>query len=161
MKNDVSAAASEEEWEDVLIYVNFPYFEDNNLLREETKIVLGDFTSSTPYCRIENNSNQLVFEGQYELNLGTQLFFTSPTSISSSSSNVVESNTNEQMDDESEDMQQQQQQQVVVMDEAIEFVGSSATVLQYQLREILPPAAPAAAALADDDYLSSDSALDD
>ena len=64
--------SDDEEYEDLLVYVEFPDFDQVNLLNEGTAVVeLHDLATANPTCKI----NDLNFVGNQEINLGTQLFF--------------------------------------------------------------------------------------
>lgn len=63
--------ADEEEYEELLVYVEFPDFDQCNLLNEGTVVELHGLASANPTCKI----NDLNFVGIQEINLGTQLFF--------------------------------------------------------------------------------------
>ena len=60
-----------EEFEEVLVYVEFPDFDECSFLNETSQIELIGMLDPEPTCKINN----LVFKGHYEINLGTQLFF--------------------------------------------------------------------------------------
>ena len=61
----------EEEFEEILVYVDFPDFDECSLLNDTAHVTLQNILSPTPTCKINN----LSFTGQHEINLGTQLFF--------------------------------------------------------------------------------------
>eukprot|EP01032_Pedospumella_encystans_P023642 gene23642-26757_t len=63
--------SDEEEYEDLLVYVEFPDFDQVNLLNEGTVVEFHDLATANPTCKI----NDLNFVGNQEINLGTQLFF--------------------------------------------------------------------------------------
>jgi len=65
----------EEDDEEILIYVDFPDFDESNLfdLSPDATIELSGMMEATPSCKI----NHLNFIGRHEINLGTQLFFRS------------------------------------------------------------------------------------
>lgn len=67
--------SSEEDEEEILLYVDFPDFDESNLfdLSTDATIELSGLMEATPSCRINN----LNFVGRHEINLGTQLFFRS------------------------------------------------------------------------------------
>jgi hypothetical protein len=67
--------ASEDDEEEILLYVDFPDFDESNLfdLSKDATIELSGLMEATPSCRISN----LNFVGRHEINLGTQLFFRS------------------------------------------------------------------------------------
>lgn len=58
------------EYEEVLIYVDFPDFDNCPLINPESTINFKNITSATPSCDIGN----LHFVGEHQINLGTQLF---------------------------------------------------------------------------------------
>jgi hypothetical protein len=64
-----------DDYEDVLVYVDFPDFDACSLLNETTKVELHDICGEEPRCKI----GELNFSGQHEVNLGTQLFVESDT----------------------------------------------------------------------------------
>ncbi len=63
---------NESEYEEVLVYVDFPDFHRLNLLNNDTKIQLSDLAGPEPKCKINDSVN---FSGEHQTNLGTQLFF--------------------------------------------------------------------------------------
>lgn len=60
-----------DEYEEVLVYVDFPDFDDCVLLNDGTTVELNDLAGPNPSCKI----NDLHFSGEHEINLGSQLFF--------------------------------------------------------------------------------------
>jgi hypothetical protein len=64
-----------DDYEEVLVYVDFPDFDACNLLNETTTVELFDICGEEPRCKI----GELNFSGQHEINLGTQLFVESDT----------------------------------------------------------------------------------
>mmetsp|Transcript_11004 Transcript_11004/g.24396 ORF Transcript_11004/g.24396 Transcript_11004/m.24396 type:complete len:121 (-) Transcript_11004:54-416(-) len=60
----------EEDFEEILVYLEFPDFDDNSLLHDTARVELYDITGATPTCKVGN----LTFTGSSEVNLGTQLF---------------------------------------------------------------------------------------
>lgn len=60
----------EDDFEEVLVYVDFPDFDECTFLKDTTTIQLFDLAGSTPRCKV----GELNFVGQHETNLGTQLF---------------------------------------------------------------------------------------
>ena len=61
----------DEEYEEVLVYVDFPDFDNCALLTDISVLELTDLCGESPRCKI----GELNFTGQHEVNLGTQLFF--------------------------------------------------------------------------------------
>lgn len=66
-----SPGSLNEEFEEVLVYVDFPDFDECSFLNESSVLELHDVTGAKPTCKINN----VVFSGQQEMNLGTQMFF--------------------------------------------------------------------------------------
>lgn len=60
----------ESEYEEVLVYVDFPNFDECALLTDISVIKLNDLCGENPTCKI----GELNFSGKHEINLGTQLF---------------------------------------------------------------------------------------
>lgn len=77
------------DFEEVLVYVDFPDFDECSFMNEATVLELHDVTGPNPSCTVDN----LIFKGKQELNLGTQMFFdhNDPSSVEyiGSSINVV------------------------------------------------------------------------
>jgi hypothetical protein len=65
--------AVEDEFEEVLVFVTMPDFDECNLLTESTVVSVENVMSEEPVCKVNN----LTFTGQHEVNLGTQMFFVS------------------------------------------------------------------------------------
>lgn len=63
-------------YEEVLVYVDFPDFDECNFLMDGKTLELGNVFGEQPTCKI----GDLNFTGNHELNLGTQLFFESDES---------------------------------------------------------------------------------
>ena len=72
MDEDESSEDSDDEYEEVLVYVDFPDFHGLSLLTEKTKIELTDLAGPNPKCKINDTVN---FSGEHQTNLGTMLFF--------------------------------------------------------------------------------------
>ena len=71
VEEHVNAAENDEdEFEEVLVYVDFPDFDECRLISESTIVELRDVCGEAPTCKI----GELNFVGQHEINLGTQLF---------------------------------------------------------------------------------------
>lgn len=65
------ASSLNEDFEEVLVYVDFPDFDECSFLHESTVLELYDVTGPNPTCKVNN----VVFSGHQEMNLGTQMFF--------------------------------------------------------------------------------------
>lgn len=62
--------SEDEEFEEVLVYVDFPDFDGCTLLTDISILELSDLCGESPKCKI----GELNFTGRHEVNLGTQLF---------------------------------------------------------------------------------------
>lgn len=100
--------SSEEDEEEILVYVDFPDFDESNLfdLSTDATIELSGLMEATPSCRINN----LNFVGRHEINLGTQLFFRTNGTFT--------------------------QHTAAVSKESCEYLGKSNSVLRFKLQSI-------------------------
>ena len=75
MDVELPVESSQDDEEEILLYVDFPDFDESNLfdLSTDATLELSGLMETTPSCRINN----LNFVGRHEINLGTQLFFRS------------------------------------------------------------------------------------
>lgn len=63
--------SSNDDFEEVFVYIDFPDFDECSFLNESTILELHDMTGAHPSCKINN----LIFKGKQEVNLGSQMFF--------------------------------------------------------------------------------------
>jgi hypothetical protein len=61
----------ENEYEEVLIYVAFPDFDNTEYISKSSSLTISDIMSESPLCEV----NKTQFIGEHRLNVGTQLFF--------------------------------------------------------------------------------------
>ena len=71
LEADQMDVAEEDEYEEIFVYVDFPDFDECNLLTDATELEISNIDGENPTCRI----NDLNFTGEHEINLGSQLFF--------------------------------------------------------------------------------------
>jgi hypothetical protein len=69
-EGEAAAVDYDADYEEVLVYVDFPDFDECALLTDVAVVELMDLSGDAPKCKI----GDLNFVGQYEMNLGTQLF---------------------------------------------------------------------------------------
>jgi hypothetical protein len=69
-EGEAAAVEYDADYEEVLVYVDFPDFDECALLTDIAVVELTDLSGDAPKCKIGG----LNFVGQYEVNLGTQLF---------------------------------------------------------------------------------------
>lgn len=71
--DDCSAVgeSSDDEYEEVLVFVKFEDFADVNFFAESNQIVISNIEECAPKCSIDGFN----FAGTYNLNLGTLVFF--------------------------------------------------------------------------------------
>lgn len=65
----------EEEYEDVLVFVQFSDFENCKLLDKSTSTLIRDLDKGIPSCEIESPDMVYTFTGEYRQSVGTLHFF--------------------------------------------------------------------------------------
>lgn len=83
----VDEQVTADDYEEALVYLKFPYFDEQSFLMNSpnTTIELIDIDSATPKCKI----GELMFSGHYEVNIGTLLFFDTPVEEENSSKSTT------------------------------------------------------------------------
>jgi len=109
--------STQDDEEEILLYVDFPDFDESNLfdLSTDATLELSGLMEATPSCRINN----LNFVGRHEINLGTQLFFRSNGHGAAGNSKLTQQHASKQ--------------------ESCAYLGKSNSVLRFKLQSIDKP----------------------
>ena len=117
MDVELPVEPSQDDEEEILLYVDFPDFDESNLFDLSTDAILelSGLMEATPSCRINN----LNFVGRHEINLGTQLFFRSNGHGAAGNSKLTQQHASKQ--------------------ESCAYLGKSNSVLRFKLLSIDKP----------------------
>ena len=86
--------SSDDEYEEVLVFVKFEDFADVNFFAESSQIVISNIEECAPKCSIDGFS----FAGTHNLNLGTLMFFEKKDTPDDQASVVLAGSTNTTID---------------------------------------------------------------
>lgn len=69
-----------DDYEETIVFVSFPEFENNPFLLQSQQITLTGLDGPNPRCNVEfgdgrTDNNNYLFYGKYNVNLGTQMLF--------------------------------------------------------------------------------------
>jgi len=117
MDVELPVESTQDDEEEILLYVDFPDFDESNLfdLSTDATLELSGLMEATPSCRINN----LNFVGRHEINLGTQLFFRSNGHGAAGNSKLTQQHASKQ--------------------ESCVYLGKSNSVLRFKLQSIDKP----------------------
>mmetsp|Transcript_24369 Transcript_24369/g.35758 ORF Transcript_24369/g.35758 Transcript_24369/m.35758 type:complete len:117 (-) Transcript_24369:46-396(-) len=81
--------ADDDEFEEVMVYVDFTDFDDARFLDRADSIVIRDYMHKHPTCTVVSDSKEFTFRGEHAVSIGTCHFYTADTDPNSESSSGV------------------------------------------------------------------------